>query len=338
MIALLRLLFVFLVVGVVSAVANAQDYATSIVGTDFDIITDDDPSCFVDLAYEGIKSVEMPDKTSDGELFQDAHLFKAFYSDNSEIRIAVDSSFEDAAVAKREALRYATRLGKLPTVLRAGVRRLVVHEGHENTTAFSDHGLIVVYSGNATKRISTNDLEETLFHESVHAAWDEKYAKSADWKRAQAADGAFATMYAKKKPVLEDLAESALFAYAVIHHIDRLPPQDAQRIKTQIPSRILFVEKLIPLDKPIFFDANSVACDVDIRRTGIANDILANTLRIEYGMTESEVSDCLENLGDALVKGAAERLKLDLTELRSKLEKHKHVNCEHAQIKNAVDK
>lgn len=239
------------------AEVQGQDYSTSIVGTDFDIITDADPTCFVDLNYQGVQSAEMPDKTKEGgELFQDAHIFVANYSDKTKVQIAIDNSIEAEDTAKSEALRYATRLGKLPTILRTGVERLVVHEGHEETTAFSDQGLIVVYSGNATKRISTNDLEETLFHESVHAAWDAKYAKSFEWKRAQAADGNFATMYAKEKPELEDLAESALFAYAVLHHSDRLPTKDVKQIKGKIPARILFVESLIPLNKPIFFEVD----------------------------------------------------------------------------------
>ncbi len=230
----------------------AQDYSTSIVGTDFDIITDNDPSSFVKLEYQGVRSAEMPDKTSAGELFRKAHILQASFGDKTTIDIAIDSQFETAEAAETEALRYAIRLGKLPRVLRSGVQRLVVHHGKEDTTAFSDQGLIVIYSANATKRIETNDLEETLFHESVHAAWDLKYAKSADWKRAQVADGTFATMYAKRKPELEDLAESTLLAFAVIHHVDRLPPKDAERIQRAIPARIQFIERLIPIDKPLF--------------------------------------------------------------------------------------
>lgn len=244
-----------LVLFLLESVVAAQGYSTSIVGTDFDIITNRDPSCFRGLRYQGVSKAEMPDKSREAELFQQAHLFVASYTDKTSVQIAVDRSIQPAAAAKDEAMRYATRLGKLPSVLRVGVKRLVVHKGNEDTTAFSDVGLIVVYSANASKRISTNDLEETLFHESVHATWDKKYATSREWKRAQAADGSFATMYAKRKPALEDLAESALFAYAVIHHPERLPAEDRERIRQSIPARIEFIERLIPVNKPIFFDA-----------------------------------------------------------------------------------
>lgn len=250
----LTLLVYLISTAYVSAVA--QSYPNSIVSTDFDLVSDEDPSCFVALRYQGIEKAEMPDKTRDGGLFGKAHIFVATYSDDTSVQLAIDSTIDTELRAKTEALRYATRLGKLPTVLRAGVERLVVHEGNPDATAFSDVGLIVVYSDNATKRIATHDLEETLFHESVHAAWDKKYAKSPEWLKAQVSDGTFATLYAKKNPSLEDLAESALFAYAVIHHPDRLPPADLERIQRAIPARILFVERLIPMDKPIFSDAD----------------------------------------------------------------------------------
>ena len=120
-------------------------------------------------------------------------------------------------------------------------------------TAFSDVGLIVLYSDNATKRIGTHDLEETVFHESVHAAWDKTHATSAEWKDAQKKDGGFVTDYARKNPKGEDLAESALFAYTLIHHPNRIPKEEAAKIARAIPNRIAFVEKLLPKDKPLHF-------------------------------------------------------------------------------------
>lgn len=234
--------------------ATAQQYASSVVGTDIDFITDSDPSCFQQLTFEERGLREMPDKTGDDELFQDAFVFKATYTDFTAVEISIDADFESKEAAQTDAMRYATRLGKLPTALRNGVNRIVVHKGGESTTAFSDVGLIVLYSDNATKRISTHDLEETLFHESVHAAWDKKYAKSLAWQRAQAADNTFVTTYAKQKPALEDLAESALFAYVLTHHPQRIPDADRKQLVDSIPARIDFIADLIPADKPIFYD------------------------------------------------------------------------------------
>jgi hypothetical protein len=151
-----------------------------VVGTDFDFITEADPSAIERLEYEGTALSEMPDKTSSAPLMQQAFVFLSTFSDGARIRIFVDEDFETEAAAREEALRYTPRLGRLPTALREGVERLVVHRGGEDATAFSDVGVIAIYSDNATKRISTHDLEETVFHESVHAAWDKQHARSAE--------------------------------------------------------------------------------------------------------------------------------------------------------------
>ena len=242
--------------------ASGQFYETTVVGTDFDIITDADPSCLDTLGFVRLDDhVEMPDKTRGG-LFRPAYVFKARYRDATEVTFYVDAKFEDQNQARREVDRYAERLGKLPTALRCGVDRVVIHRSSQNTTAFSDRGLIVLYSGNATRRIADHDLEETLFHESVHAAWDHRHAKSELWIRAQNADQRFISLYAASKPALEDLAESALLAYAVIHHPDRLPKADLKKIKQTIPNRIRFLERLLPPGKPLIaVQSSTAACD-----------------------------------------------------------------------------
>ena len=248
-----RLMILLMMFGFGSPVGLGQDYSTSIVGTDFDLITDEDISCFEALKFQRFEDrAEMPDKTRDG-LFRPAYVFRSSYSDKTNLDVFVDARFGSEESAHTEAMRYVGRLGKLPTALRSGVKRLVIHKSNEPTTAFSDRGLIVVYSANATKRIADNDLEEALFHESVHASWDSKHANSEGWKRAQMADGTFATVYAKRKPELEDLAESALFAFAVIHHPARLPAADLEKIKRSIPNRIMYVETLLPVGQPLIF-------------------------------------------------------------------------------------
>lgn len=256
----MRLVFkrCFLLVGMLAFAfddtAIAQHYGSSVVGTNFDYITDADPSCFESVEFQGVGKFEMPDKTADRELFQPAYGFLAKYKDGTKVHLAIDAEFESEAAARKEADKYLVRLGKLPTALRKGVERLVLHRGHPDTTAFSDQGLIVVYSDNASRRIQTHDLEETLFHESVHAAWDAEHRNSKAWKQAQEADGVFVTNYARKNPRTEDLAESALFAFTLIHHPDRIPSKDAAEIRTAIRARIRFVETLLPKDEPLIYD------------------------------------------------------------------------------------
>lgn len=247
-------LFLLVLTVTPASAGDGPPYPSSVVGTDFDFITQADPDTFVRLESKGQGPAEMPDKSDrKAALVQQAFLFVAHFNDQTRVNLAIDADFKTQDSAREEALRYTPRLGKLPTALRRGVNRVVVHKGGENVTAFSDVGLIVVYSDNATKRIRTHDLEETIFHESVHAAWDKAHASSAEWKDAQKNDGRFITDYARKNPKGEDLAESALFAYALIHHPDRIPKEEAAKIASAIPNRIAFVAKLLPKDKPLHF-------------------------------------------------------------------------------------
>lgn len=320
-------------------------YASSVVGTDFDFLRDTDPDAFLRLEDKGPGSAEMPDKSDrSAPLVRQAFLFEAHFNDGTRVKLAVDADFKTQDDARKEALRYAPRLGKLPTALRRGVDRVVVHKGGEDVTAFSDVGLIVVYSENATKRIGTHDLEETLFHESVHAVWDKSQASSAEWLNAQKKDGGFITDYARKKPKGEDLAESALFAYALLHHPKRIPEKDAARISRAIPNRIAFVETLLPKGTPLHFAVGSerdekvaADCEVDLANPGMMSDVLSNALTRGLARKEADVRAFLDGASgkhaksDGLVEAASKRFAIEEAALRAQIEKYRHCNCSHGE-------
>jgi len=316
-------------------------YPSSVVGTDFDFIQEKDPDTFVALEYEGEGKPEMPDKRDhSAPLHKPAHLFDSTYSDGTSVALMISAEFKTEAEAREEALRYTPRLGKLPTALRQGVRRVVVHKGGPETTAFSDVGLIVIYSENATKRISTHDLEETIFHESVHAAWDKAHAASPEWRDAQTKDGRFVTTYALENPDGEDLAESALFAYTLLHHSERIPKAEAKKIRRAISARIDFVAKLVPPGKPVHF----VVCMVDLTNVGELSDILSNALTRGLGKDGKEVRAFLDGPGngcetaDDLVRDTAKAFGVDEKELRVQIEAFRHCNCSHGELGNAPDR
>ncbi len=310
-------------------------YKSSVVGTDFDFILETDPDMFVDLKSRGEGKAEMPDKTdNDAPLVKSAFLFVSNYQDGTSIDIAVDNRFETEEKARKEALRYTPRLGKLPTALRRGVSRLVIHKGGEDATGFSDVGLIVLYSDNATKRIGTHDLEETIFHESVHAAWDKAHSASPGWLAAQKKDGRFVTKYARDNPKGEDLAESALFAYTLTHHPERIPNGDAARIRGAIPARIAFVETLLPKGKPI----HSTVCLVDLTDPGTLSDILSNALVGGLGKDEGAVQAFLKEArgksprAEDLFKAAMDKFGVPEADLKAKVEEFRHCNCKHGDL------
>jgi hypothetical protein len=98
-------------------------------------------------------------------------------------------------------------------------------------------------------RITHHHLEETIFHESVHASLDDRYRLSPEWKKAQQEDGGFLTEYGMRVPDREDLAETSLFAFALSHHPGRIPPVDSRDIKASIPQRLRFFDKIFPLEQ-----------------------------------------------------------------------------------------
>lgn len=314
---------------------DAPPWKSSVVGTDFDFIRESDPDTFAGLESRGRGEAEMPDKTDRSvPLVRDAFRFVSTYRDGTSVDLAIDLRFETEEAARQEALRYAPRLGRLPTALRRGVRRVVVHQGGEDATAFSDVGLIVLYSGNATKRIATHDLEETVFHESVHAAWDREHRESPAWLAAQKADGRFITDYARKNAKGEDLAESALFAFTLLHHPDRIPPGDADLIRRAIPARIAFVEKLLPPGKPLHY----AVCRIDLNRPGQMSDILSNALTGGLGKDESAVRTFLDGArgkhakGEELLEAARAAFGVEEAALRAKVREFQHCNCTHGDL------
>lgn len=240
--------FAVVLCGLLASVARADPPYGDTAGTVFDIITTTDPSAFVCLEPMGQAPRQIWDKRVDGEPVVDAYLFVARYSDGAEIEIRVNPEF-DAATAATLALRFAGPLGQLPTALRAGIGRFSIHGGNESFHAGT--GQIVVYTEMADQRSSYAHLEESLFHESVHASWDDAHRLSPGWIAAQQADGGFLTGYGAENPDREDLAETALFAFALLHHPDRFPPADSDDTRAAVPHRIAYIATLLPPGEPL---------------------------------------------------------------------------------------
>lgn len=217
-------------------------YSSSVVGTEFDFITDADPSAFQSLSFVALKDFEMPDKRPNpGPLVKPAYVFNVTFNDGTSMLIAESSEFGSKEAAQADAERYTSRLGKLPKLYRDKIKHMCVHKGGADTTSFAeDQGhFFCIYSDNATARISTHDLEETFFHEGSHASIQVDYISTPAWLAAKAADNAFITTYAKTNSQ-EDWSESALFAYTIIKHPERIPPVDRANVQAQIPNRIAF--------------------------------------------------------------------------------------------------
>lgn len=225
-----------------SVAANEPLYSST-ADTVFDVIHTDDPSTFVCLAYKGRTTRQMWDKRLDAEPTLNVFLFQAHFTDSPAIDIILNPEFQNEPEARAEAMRYTRGLGQLPLVLRNGIKQFGLHKGREGFHGGS--GKIFMYQDQASHRISQNKLEESIFHESVHASWDAIYRLDPDWIAAQDADGRFMTRYGAGRPDREDLAETALFAYALLKHPGRIPPVDSRDILGAVPNRIDFIKSIL---------------------------------------------------------------------------------------------
>ena len=198
----------------------------------------------------------MPDKRSDQLMVDRTFIFTAHYSDGTKVGLWAHPDFKTEESALKSVRPTAEAVGKLPTFMRRTLDHVVIHSGDETAYAESKGHFFNLYSENIKTRIRNHDLEETVFHESVHATLDEKYARSKTWLKAQKADGDFVTKYAKRLPRKEDMAESALFAWAMLKHPGRLPAKIEARARKIMPNRMAFFEKLF-LSRPTFEDTGS---------------------------------------------------------------------------------
>lgn len=221
----------------------AEPPFSSTADTVFDIITEDDPSSFECLTYEGRTIRQMWDKRLDNEFDLNVFLFQAYFNDAPPFDIIVNPEFGTREAAEAEARRYTKGLGQLPLQFRFGIRQFGIHKG--NPTFSAGAGKIFVYAGKTTTRIGQKHLEESLLHESIHASLDRTYAGSDVWIAAQKSDGRFMTRYAQSRPDREDLAETALFAYGLLRYPGRIPPVDSRDILSAVPARIAVIRDIL---------------------------------------------------------------------------------------------
>lgn len=228
--------------------AAAPLYPNSVVSNDIDFIQADDPSTFGCFAFTGQSTQEMPDKRG-GDLFAPAFTFQARFTDGSNVDIWAHADLgQDTAAQISE--QIASHLGRLPYVLRANLDHIVLHKGNETAFAEDQAAFFVLYSDNVKSRIGTHDLEETLFHESMHAVLQTKLLNEG-WRDAVAADNAFITDYAQSDPGGEDIAESGLFGFTYLRNPERLPAHVTTALPDVMPNRLDLLKQAFAAPEPV---------------------------------------------------------------------------------------
>lgn len=216
----------------------------SITSNDIDFIKDGDSDAFESFIYLKQERKEMPGANTN-ELFDEkAYIFKASFSNQKELEIWCHSSFISKDKAEEYVAKLCPRLGKLPEIQRDMLNHVVIHTGNRTAFAETEGRFFVLYSENMDTRIRNNDLEETVFHESVHASLQDIYENTSEWKTAQEKDKNYITSYAMEKPSLEDMPESALFCYTLIKYPGRLSTEIENWVKEYIPNRLEFFKTI----------------------------------------------------------------------------------------------
>jgi hypothetical protein len=220
-------------------IAQSPLFPNSVVSNDIDFIIESDPDAFQTLDFIGRANKEMPGDPNGGGLFDsNTFVFDAHFEDGGSLEIWCHSSFLTQEAAEEYATKLCPRLGKLPDFQRNLLDHVVIHKGDAGAFAEIEGQFFILYSDNMDKRINTNDLEETVFHESVHASYQFMYQNDPSWLDAQAQDPTFVTDYARDNQQVEDMAESALFAYTLISHPGRLDSNIEDWLLANIPNRI----------------------------------------------------------------------------------------------------
>ncbi len=223
-------------------------FKNSIVSTDIDFITSEDSNTFLSLQYLGQMEQEMPDKRNEILMDDKTFVFEASFTDGSIVEIWAHSSFDKFSEAEKYAQMLTGPLGKLPEIMRSRLLHVVIHKGDETAFGESEGHFFVLYSDNMETRISNHDLEETVFHESVHATLESTYKNNETWLKAQEDDGNFITEYAANNPDKEDLPETAIFAYTILKYPGRLPADVEKWINDYIPNRLAFFRTVFTID------------------------------------------------------------------------------------------
>lgn len=230
----------------------------------WDIIKASDPTAFVCMRDLKSDRHTVWDKRINGERKIKMYTFSAYYDDQDPVAFVVNQDFASVSDARDMSLKVAESLGMVPKGLRKDVGRVAIHSGDEGFHAggyTEDKGQIVLYREMIKRRIDQKHLEESLFHESVHASWDRLVLPSEAWREVQRLDKNYITGYAKSSPDREDLAETALLVYGKI--LGRLRADVVRTLENLIPLKTLFITDLLEYTSTtvVESDLSKISCE-----------------------------------------------------------------------------
>jgi hypothetical protein len=232
------------------------------------IVTEEDPSTYQGLVYQGANSSFLPDsRSSISSTNVSAFLFIAAY-ENKNINITVNPEFGNQKIAEQVATFYANVIGRLPLFLRDGINEVYVNRGFE--PLLGKDNALVIYSQLADSFNTDGILEEVLIRESVHASLDAEISESSEWHSAKIDDGKAISQLAADRSN-EDLAESVLAYLGTRYRANRIPASVEQTIMNTIPNRIDYFDFRGFVMYPIAIDEQGEWIDNDEQKNNFYN-------------------------------------------------------------------
>jgi hypothetical protein len=216
-------------------------YPNSVASNDLDFILVDDPGACWSITEGGGGRTEMYDPRRDTLFVEYALHFNVTFPDQ-QIRINLHPDVGDP---QKRAMETAASISRLPAQMRNTLRHVNILDGDGAAWEEGLGGFFTLYDGLMERRLAEHDLDETVFHESAHVALDSLLSSDPDWRSNQIADNDFITEYAGEKPDKEDIAESALFAWTMLHHPGRLPADVEAAVREIMPNCLEYLGNML---------------------------------------------------------------------------------------------
>jgi hypothetical protein len=228
--------------------ASSQPLFGNTVWFDPDIITEDDPSSFVEVVAAGTGKRNVFDRRTNSFNQIEAILFKARFGSDTEVEVRINPEFSQSD-ATAAAIRHATAIGRIPAFLFASLETITIHKGKELYGGGGND--LLIHTEQTADYEADGVLEEVFIHEATHTTIDGRHASAANWRAAQKADGRAISPYARDHPASEDLSETMGPYLAARFRADRLEPGVAAKLEAALPNRLKYLDCLeLSMDPP----------------------------------------------------------------------------------------
>ena len=218
---------------------------------DSNIIKKSDPSNFKDVVFiEKEKLLDFDKRTFKNRKISwkktnfSVFVFKTSFEDTVDILIKVNDEFKDLKKAEKQAIKFGKIFGQMPAFLREKVKYLIIHKG--NPSWAGGNGYAIIHT-NTFVNENKKYIEESMFHELVHASldwqWGKKSIEEDKWLNAISTDKYYVSNYAWENPKQEDLAETVLWWYASRCKVDRISKKNNQKVNKFLPNRFKYLDE-----------------------------------------------------------------------------------------------